>query len=678
MDQITELVLPTETEAVALLRGEALYRSGDYASAAELFAALIERMPEEAAPVRLLGLCALRLGDVPTSLGLLRIAHDRAPEDPWTMLHLGLGLRADGQHREAAGLFRAAAVRLPDDPAPRLNLIGALLALGEDAEALRVARHVRLHAPGNPHAQYMLGLACLARFHWARAAEAFAVSVRLVPNFADAWFNLGNARYRLGDMAGAIAATRQALAANPRHGAATANLAAFLRLTGWADAAETLLRAAIAHNQAAIEPRLNLAASLLHEEQSAAALALLDVPDPEDTRLRQHVLAQRALGQLQLRRIDEARATMAAIGPTPDSMRPLMLWRALLLANLDDDKARARELAAQIESLLESPADMLPEHRIMGNFDLAKFWSRVGEPDRAFPFWERGHRQLRQFQPFSRPAHRALLDDMMRQFNEARLLGGPIARNRDPAPVFIVGMPRSGTTLAEQILAAHPSVHGAGERPALAQCFARLGGGAAIAGMDAAALDHAATAYLAELHALAPSAARIIDRMPGNFPYLGLVGLMLPGARIIHCVRDPRDIGQSIFTHRFPGHHPYAHDLADIGWYIGEQNRIMSHWHAALPNPILSNPILSNPILTVALRNWVEDFDTTLRRVLEFLDLPYDPACERSDGQESRGRTLSRAQLRRQLNADGIGSWHRYERHLGPLIDELTAHGAIP
>jgi hypothetical protein len=155
--------------------------------------------------------------------------------------------------------------------------------------------------------------------------------------------------------------------------------------------------------------------------------------------------------------------------------------------------------------------------------------------------------------------------------------------------------------------------------------------------------------------------------MPGNFNYLGLAALMLPGARIIYCARDPRDIGLSVFTFRFFGYHPYAHDLADLGWYIAEHQRLMAHWRAALPNPLL----------TVQLKDWVEDFTGTLRRALEFLDLPYDPACERFYERESRVLTVSRNQVRQPVNARGLGRWRAYERHLQPLIAELAAPHSV-
>jgi hypothetical protein len=201
--------------------------------------------------------------------------------------------------------------------------------------------------------------------------------------------------------------------------------------------------------------------------------------------------------------------------------------------------------------------------------------------------------------------------------------------------------------------------------------FARFGGATAavrrIAALDGAALDAAAEHYLAALHALAPDKSRVVDKMPGNYLYLGLVGLLFPRARIIHCVRDPRDIGLSIFTFRFHGHHGYAHDLADLGWTIAQQQRLMAHWRHALPNPIL----------TVKLSDWVEDFDATLARVLTHLDLPHDPNCARFHEAKGRVRTASWSQVRQPVNARGLGRWRLYERELQPLIAELDNAQAL-
>jgi hypothetical protein len=156
--------------------------------------------------------------------------------------------------------------------------------------------------------------------------------------------------------------------------------------------------------------------------------------------------------------------------------------------------------------------------------------------------------------------------------------------------------------------------------------------------------------------------------MPANFRFLGLVALMLPGARIIHCVRDPRDIGFSIWSRRFRGAHPYAHDLRDLGWYIGQHERLMQHWRGALPNPIMR----------IHLHEWIHRFDNTLRRVLDFLDLPYDPACERFYELDRTVRTASRKQVRETVNDRGMSRWRPYAAHLTPLIEALQETGSLP
>jgi Flp pilus assembly protein TadD len=620
------------------------------------------------------GLERLRAGDFAEATALFARAVALDPHEPITQINYGLALQGAGRHADALQCFATAQKALPNDPAPWLNRAISLLALGETSAAVREASEACYRAPNRPEAHYTYGQAWLAANEPRRAEEAFAAALRLAPRLADAWINLGVARYRQDNIEGAKQAMRSALVAAPGHRAATSNLAAFLRLTGEYETGERLLRDLIARDPQAAEARLNLVVELLSEDRAAEALAVLDEqPVPTEQRLRQHWLLQRSLALLQVNRAAEADDVLRQIGQVPAPLAPLLLWRQVLLALAAGDRAQARDLAARMETTLHAQGDaVLPEHRIMGRFDLAKFWSQQGAPDKAFVNWTAGHAQLRRFQPFSRDDYRAFVDASIEAFGAARFADRARADNADPAPVFIVGMPRSGTTLAEQILAAHRDVHGAGERNALGHAFAALGGDyetadavRAVAAHDAPALDRTAAAYLAQLHALALGKKRIVDKMPGNFRHLGLIGLLLPGAKIIHCVRDPRDIGLSIYTFRFYGHHAYAHDLADLGWYIGEHDRLMAHWRAALPNPIL----------TLALRDWVEDFHGTLARVLAFLDLPPDPACERFYESDSRVRTVSRAQVKQPVNARGLGRWRPYAKELEPLIAELRLAG---
>jgi tetratricopeptide (TPR) repeat protein len=658
----------------AIAAAEARFRDGAIADAAAILTPLAAAASPDPDAVRLLGLCKLRLGAAPEGLELLTRARALAPNSAWARLHHGLGLQAVGRYAEAAAAFRACLPLLPFDPAPPLNLATALLAQGDALGALRAARRAALRAPQMPQAHYTLGLARLACGAPASAAECFGRAVRLDRNFADAWVNLGIAQYRLGQVSRAKASMRAALRIVPYHRAATANLGGLLRLTGEAEAGERLLRAALAQAPDAPELRINLAAELLQDERTAEALALLDIPAPASSALRQQWLAQRAMAQLQSGDFAMARASLDVLGtPSPALFLPVQ-WRRVLLAMAERDMpaavSHADTMAAALADFRAEAA--VPEHRIMAHFDLAKFFAHVREPDRAFAGWTGGHRELARLQPFSRAGYGAFVDASIARFDRARLHDGARAPGHDPAPLFIVGMPRSGTTLCEQILSAHAQAFGAGERVALALAYGAIGRAfetAAsvhrVADADADTLAVASSRYLAELHALAPDAARIVDKMPGNFRYLGFASMLLPGARVIACERDPRDIGFSIFTFRFYGEHPYAHDLADLGWYIAQQHRLMRHWRAALPVPML----------TVRLADWVEDFPGTLRRVLDFAGLPYDPACERFYEQDRTVRTVSRAQVRQPVNARGIGRWRAYERQLAPLITELEAGG---
>jgi Tfp pilus assembly protein PilF len=559
-----------------------------------------------------------------------------------------------------------------------LTGFGAAMQRGDHRTALRLASEACYAAPHLAQAHYAYGEAWLALGESARAEQAFAAALQISPGSADAWINYGIARYRQGAIEDAKTAMRQAALHSPNHPAASANLGAFLRITGDAEGAETLLRRTIALEPDNAGARLNLAADLLQEERPAEALALLDAApaQPEELRALRHWHLQRSLALLQLNRVVEARSVLdalAALGPIPPAIAPLWHWRHVLLASAEGNSYAAQLAAAAMQASLEVMGpDAVLEHRIMGHYDLAKFWSGIGQHNAAFVQWSAGHALLKQIQPFSRDAHRAFIEANITCFSAARFSAGPIAQNTDAAPIFIVGMPRSGTTLCEQILAAHAQVHGAGERSALARMFMQLGGETAagvqrIVAYDGTTLDAAAAHYLAELHALAQNAARIVDKMPGNYLYLGLVGLLLPGAKIIHCTRDPRDIGLSIFTFRFHGHHGYAHDLADLGWTIAQQERLMAHWRTALPNPIL----------TVALVDWVTDFDATLARVLAHVELPPDPNCTRFYEADTRVRTVSRSQVRQPVNARGLGRWRQYEGELQPLLTELEQAGAL-
>jgi hypothetical protein len=246
-------------------------------------------------------------------------------------------------------------------------------------------------------------------------------------------------------------------------------------------------------------------------------------PLPTGVEASQQWRLQQAFALIMLGRLPDAMDLLAAIGTVQPSLVPTLQWRRALLALAEGDREQAVQQATAITATLQSASSMLPEHRIMAHYDLAKLWSQLGEPDQAFPHWVQGHQELKRFQPFSRDAYAAFVDATIEAFDARRLSQGPRAGNQDQTPVFIVGMPRSGTTLVEQILDAHAELFGAGERYALGDLAVQLGGATETvasvkrtAALDGNTLDAQADRYLADLHALDPTATRIVDKMPAT------------------------------------------------------------------------------------------------------------------------------------------------------------------
>ncbi len=664
-----------DTIATALAR----YQAGAFREAAAQFAQLSVAVPDDATFLRLQGLSLARAGDPDLGVPLLARARHLAPDDPLSTLHLGIGQHAAGALTEAAELFLSCIDLMPGQAAPLVNLAIVRLDQGDAAEAAHAARAATIAEPESADAHLALARALVAGGDRSCAAAAFEACLRLRPNDADAWVSYGAALYRFGAMARATVALNRALAIAPGHNLAHANLAALEGLRGEPAAAIARLRAVLDRQPDCVPARLNLANLLIHERDAAEALSLL--ADPPPPRQAAHWRAQRAAAMLMLGRREDARAEVAAVVPPLGDAEILLTWLGIALNDgLDDGKdgapAADRDLlAARLAVLADAEGAGLPEHRIIAHFDLATLHARAGRRSVSFSHWQKGHAVLARLQPFSRAAHSDFIRATHAAFDAPRLSSGPRADNADTTPVFIVGMPRSGTSLTEQILAAHPMVHGAGERLEVHGLLTRLGGGVLtrasvehLAGLDAAALSGAAGGFLAALHGLAPEARLITDKMPGNGLHLGFLATLLPGARVVRCARDPRDIGLSIFQRRFFGYHPYAHDLADLGWYIGLHEDLMRHWQAVLPLPML----------TIALTDWIDDFDATLARLLDFLGLPPDPACARFYELDRSVSTASRDQVRRPINRAGLDRWREYEIELRPLIAELAAAGLLP
>jgi hypothetical protein len=238
-------------------------------------------------------------------------------------------------------------------------------------------------------------------------------------------------------------------------------------------------------------------------------------------------------------------------------------------------------------------------------------------------------------------------------------------------PVFVIGMPRSGTTLVEQILASHSKVFGAGELPDLSNAVARLrvqDGHAfpeIVPLLSDRQLRQIGENYAASISSLAPAAERITDKMPLNFFFAGLISLALPNARIIHVRRDPVDTCFSCFSTLFTGEHRVAYELSELGRYYRAYENLMEHWRRVLP---------AGAMIEVQYEKVVADLEGEARRLIAHCGLEWEDACLAFDRTERAVRTASVAQVRRPIYRSSVGRWQRYQLHLRPLLDALGSN----
>jgi hypothetical protein len=303
-------------------------------------------------------------------------------------------------------------------------------------------------------------------------------------------------------------------------------------------------------------------------------------------------------------------------------------------------------------------------------FALGKAWEDRGDYARAWGYYADGNAKRRQDEWYD-PVNTEVLHDAIREvFNEKLLARRAGSGDPDPAPIFIVGLPRSGSTLLEQILASHSQVEGTAELPYIGRVAASLNLNradgvnypAAVRELDASHLRTLGQDYLryAQLHRRRGT-LHFIDKMPNNFPHLGLISLILPNARIIDARRDPLDTCVSCFRQLFARGQPFTYDLVDIGEYYLQYRKMMDHWQAVLPGRVL----------TVQYEELVGDFEKQVRRLLDYCGLPFEENCLRFHETERPVRTASSEQVRRPINAEAIGRWRHYEKHLDALKEVL-------
>ena len=493
------------------------------------------------------------------------------------------------------------------------------------------------------------------------ARALLSKAVQFAPGDPGVRSNLANLLQELGRVHEALAQYREALRLAPSHLSARYNLGKALQRLGEFEAArecfETLCT--LAPGDAGAWTALGLARQDAgkSEEALAAWRRALDL-EPG------YAEAHNGIGTLHMERgaFSEAETAFRAALRSDPRFSPAFvnLVQTRRIGAADTELVgRIRELAERGGLRDDAAADL--------HFALAKAREDLGDYEPAFTHYREGNRRRRRHVRFEREAAGRRAEAFASAFDASFLSGFAGRGDPSPRPIFIVGMPRSGTSLVEQILASHPDCFGAGELPhlsALARSLPeRVRGGEAypacagdLEEADCAALGRA---YLDALPAAARGAARVTDKMPANYLHLGLAALILPGARVIRCRRGAMDVCFSIyaqhFTHRDA--YPYAYDLEDIASEYLACERLMAHWTRTLPLAIHE----------VRYEGLVDGPEKAIADLLAFCGLPFDERCLRFHETERRVNTASNWQVRQPLYRASLARWRRFERHLAPL-----------
>ena len=502
----------------------------------------------------------------------------------------------------------------------------ALQSQGKVKEAEYCYQLVLRDDPRHPDALNLLATLAAEAGQFLTAIELFQKLVKIAPKNLVYRNNLANCYIRNSRPEQALPQLRRVLASNPRMTEALYNLARAYRAMGKGEEAEQTYRR-----------------MLSFEAKST--------------------LARIGLGEVltDLGRMEEATDTFrAVITDVPDSVDAYSGLVAARKFTSDD-----RDIEGLLK-LLEHGAGDIHEQTAL-HHAAGKIYNDVGLYDEAFGHFAKAKQIIsRQFDIAS---YQAFVEKTCRLYTVPFFLERAQYGNSSERPVFIVGMPRSGTTLTEQILASHSLVAGAGELVDLQRIERRITETKRetdsyfkmIAGLTKdQSLQHAG-AYLDTLKRHSRVAVRVVDKMPHNFELLGLIALLFPNARIIHCRRNPIDTCISCFTHNFSEAHGYNSDLSNLGLYYREYAKLMSHWTKVAPLQIFD----------LKYEQMVADQEATTRRLIDFLGLEWEESCANFHLTERAVSTPSRWQVRQPIYKSSVQRWRRFEPHLGPLKQTL-------
>ncbi len=557
----------------------------------------------------------------------------------------------------AQALFTELVEADPDDARAQF-LLGIVHArqgrLPESEDCLRRAAAID---PGMADAWLKLGQLCVLQQRHAEAEAHLLHTLELKPGMLDAREALGRAYVALGRNEAAIEQFRMVLGEAPKRLGSLDGLAAALRQAGRFTAAWQACAQAVTLSPNDATLRVNLAhicfdmgglEEALQNYRAARALAPEYLP----------AIHGEAETLERMGRPDEAMACLQPLLPRLDSDPEVLLLYAKIRAYMK----RYDGLVERLEKALDDPSlHFMTRERI--EFLLGDLYDRQRQYDTAFAHYRAANESI--WRRLGDARLQDPIDDIIANFATLETGGPAVAGPGDVTPIFIVGMPRSGTSLVEQILASHPLVHGAGELSHISVIADELGYGARPFDVDTATLQAYARRALDGLKRIAGGAPAITDKMPQNILYLGLIRRLFPGAPVIHTRRDPLDTCLSCYFQNFAGQYRFSYDLARLGEYYRRYERLMAHWQD-----------IGVGILDVRYEELVGDLEGVSRRMVAWCGLEWDDACLRFHENPRLTATASYNQVNQPIFSSSIGRWKHYEKHLAALRHALNQSGS--
>ena len=646
----------------------------------------------------------------------------------------GVALNALGKSAEAIESLRRAVKLAPNATSIFANLGEVQRQAGHKKDAAKSLENAVKLDPKNAQALNNLGIIRYDEGKFEEAVDYYHRAIEVRPGMYEALNNLGNALRMVGDVDGAIQAYQDALVYREKYPEAYNNLGTLLQQDKRLEEAEHALRKAIALNPRYVEAHNNLAQLYFAQKKEVDALRVLGdalkfAPTNAQTLLitakiqnrrsnypaaeqgaraalkvnPDNVEALVLLGQIlhETDRYDEALQLLEkAVKLAPDNPEALNFYGVALksvgrlddarqyilkslkindsiygaYANLNDlidfSKGEGDELFDRMDAIFDASSNKEAEQLLPLHFAYAKALEDRGEHQRALEHYIIGGRMKRAQLDYKESETFGFFDAIREAFPKESFTKRKYEGIPDERPVFIVGMPRSGSTLVEQIVSSHPDVYGAGEVKHLSRALGQLRDRfpslqkypQMMEKITPAQLEIVGQNYLSALGKDAGDAKRITDKLLTNYFFVGLIHLLYPKAKFIHTARDPVDTCLSGFTKLFKDDMPHSYDLGELGRYYRKYQELMAHWEKVLPK---------GTIKTVVYEDVVANTEKEAKALIEFLGLDWNDKCLEFHKSDRPVKTASVAQVRKPIYKTAVKRWKKYGDGLKPLADAI-------